>query len=65
MSLCESAQEEGPALVAEPSHRLIPLDLSGAGGNADCGAGGGAGGGACAGGISGVFRLASPHPLSE
>jgi hypothetical protein len=56
-------------LVAEPSQRLIPLDLSAAAGNADGGAGG-AGGGACAGGISGVFRLPIPtssslHPLSK
>jgi hypothetical protein len=56
-------------LVAEPFHRLISLDLSDAGDNAD-GDAGGAGGGACAGGISGVFRLPIPtssslHPLSK
>ena|SRR5215207_8972788 len=41
MSLCENVQEEeGPALLAEPSQRLISLDLSGGAGNAGGGAGG-------------------------
>jgi hypothetical protein len=57
-------------LVAEPFHRLIALNLSGAAGNA----GGGAGGvhrGACGacGNVSVVARLPilrpSLHPLSE
>jgi hypothetical protein len=63
-------------LVAEPFHRLIPLDLSGAAGNADCVAGGACCGarwgcgacGACGacGNLSVFFRLqwASLHPLS-
>ena len=65
-------QLEGPALVAEPSQRLIPLDLSrgGACGNdADGGPGGGAGGGVCGAARGTVsvwlFQIPSLHPLSE
>src|SRR5215208_6947963 len=58
--LCENVQEgEGPAGCGAFPQRLIPLDLSGACGNADC-AGGLAGGlrGACGacGNVSVVFR---------
>jgi hypothetical protein len=71
--LCDNVQAEGPALVAEPSQRLIPLELSGgdACGNAD-GVAGGARRGACGacGNVSVVFLLQLPtgsslHPLSQ
>jgi hypothetical protein len=67
--LCDNVQAEGPALVAEPSQRLIPLELSGgACGNAGGGAGGGlrACGGAC-GNVSVFFLRPHPflHPLSR
>jgi hypothetical protein len=56
--LCDNVQAEGPALVAEPSQRLIPLELSGGGACGACG------------NVSVVFLLQLPtgsslHPLSQ